>query len=59
MLAHLPVSVTVRDSLSENAAWEGAHRATVLWNDRVCVLRSVGADAAIWGMPVCVTDNLE
>ena len=57
MHAHLPTSVTVTDSLSENAPWEGAHRATVLWYDRVCVLRSVGADAAKGGMPVCIMDR--
>ena len=49
-----PMSLAGRDNLRKSAPWEGAQRATVSYvrND------TVGADAAIWGVPIPVTDDL-
>ena len=38
--AYWGMSLTVTDDLRWNAAWEGAHRATVSWNETTVCVRS-------------------
>ena len=48
----------VKDDLRENAPWEGRSEATDRLMERSWVrLRSVGADAAIWGMLLTVMER--